>query len=771
MGLHSLLLAALDSAAWLSANTTQECVLFRRDFVLPRDPSNAVIGFTAAGYGEVWVNGVKADPTAVLEPGWSQWDRRLLVPTYNVTAQLRKGENAIGLVLGAGWYGHLGNLPGAKLALEVALQGSAMTIITDTNWSFGSCPIVQSDIYNGEIYDARLEDSSWAQPGGGLHWRKIPSSAPPVAATNATLSLQLMPPVRALELLSAELVTSTDTSAILDFGQNIAGWVRLKLESCTPGSQVTVRHAEILVENRTALYTGNLRSAKQTDVYVCRGGPAEHEPRFTYHGFRFAEISTSGNVSLSWVEQHARVVHSDVGSRGTLDMKSQVLTDVQRAIRWTQLDNLHSVPTDCPQRAERQGWMADAAVSAEQAILNFDMRQFYLNWLQVIVDTQESTFYHDCKLPVPGGGINGTCRGALTDTSPHPHGVNGHRPADPSWGAALPILVDLVRRYFGEVDAETFAPAVHAWAEFLLSMRQGGVVRYHYYGDWLQPGKVPSNPVVSEMAAAFNTLLALQVASAVGSTVERSRFAGEYDEMRRAFELAYWNPNVSAFGDGSQAPQVFALHLGGLTHDKEQMALTRLLSLLQSDGIETGIIATKWLFPLLSRYEQTGLGLKLASSTAFPSWGYMIAKGATTIWEHWDAYHNPSGDTMSSHNHPAFASVGAWFYTDLVGIRVDRTPIELGPSLLSYDPLLPSASGELHTAHGLVAVRWHMRPNVHIEGQCPVDCIVRIPLDGLPVDEALWAIHPAKKCGLAVCKHVSAGAFSIDLPQVTTITI
>merc|ERR1711904_432270 len=197
------------------------------------------------------------------------------------------------------------------------------------------------------------------------------------------------------------------------------------------------------------------------------------------------------------------------------------------------------------------------------------------------------------------------------------------------------------------------------------------------------------------MAASFNSLLALQVASGVGSQADRSRFAGHYKEMHRAFEFAYWNPNLSAFGDGTQAPQVFALHLGGLAHDQEQMALARLLSLLENKGIDTGIIATKWLFPVLSKYGHTGLGLKLASSTAFPSWGYMMAKGATTIWEHWDVYHNPSGDAMSSHNHPAFTSVGAWFYTDLVGIRVDRTPIELGPTLLRYDPLLPSAAGEL----------------------------------------------------------------------------
>jgi alpha-L-rhamnosidase len=679
---QAALLAALETAAWLSAKTPQGCLMFRHEFSLSGTPSKAIVGFAAAGYGEVWVNGAKADPTAVLEPGWTQWDTRLLVPAYDVTTQLRHGSNAIGLMLGAGWYGHMGHLPGAKLALQVEFQGNAsipMNVTSGSNWHVGLCPVTQNDIYNGEVYDARLYDPTWSQPGGAQHWQKVSSSVPPVAAAKATLSPQAMPPIRALELLPAQLVTASVSSAILDFGQNIAGWVQLQLSNCAVGASIAVRHAEFLNENRTALLVGNLRSAKATDVYICRGGRVLHEPRFTYHGFRFAEITISGDVTWSWADQHARVVHTSVQSRGSLEMKNEVLADIQKAILWTQLDNIHSVPTDCPQRDERQGWMADGSLSAEQATLNFDMREFYLNWLQVIVDSQESTYAHDCKIPIAGGGVNGTCLGAVTDTSPHIQGpagrTFGHRPADPSWGAALPIIADLARRYYGKEAVEAFIPAVHAWADFLLTMRQGGIVKYHYYGDWLQPGKVASDNVVSEMTSAFNTLLAMKIASTFGGKAERSRFAAEYDTMRDAFEAAFWNPQISAFADGTQAPQVFALQVGGLQPEREQKALSRLLSLLETNGIGTGIISTKWLFPLLSRYEKTELGLRLASATAFPSWGFMIAKGATTIWEHWDVYHNPSGNGMSSHNHPAFTSVGAWFYTDLVGIRVDRNPI------------------------------------------------------------------------------------------------
>jgi len=656
--------------------------------------------------------------------------------------------------------------------MRIRMQEKTLSFGTDAPWTTGACPIITNDIYTGETYDARLEQRDWLITDGASTWPKAVAGKPPPQVVGATLSPELMEPIRALSLRVPEFVTRTAMgSTILDFGQNIAGWLRLSLRACSLGSTVTVRHAEFLYSNRSALYVGNLRAARATDVYICRGGAVRHEPRFTYHGFRFAEIIVTGDVDWSWADQRARVVHSDVKSRSSLRMANDVLTKVQEAIRWTQVDNLHSVPTDCPQRDERQGWMADASVSAEQAVLNFDMRRFYLNWLQVIVDAQQSTYARDCDITVPGGGINGTCFGAVTDTSPHPAGVYGHRPADPSWGAALPLLVDLVNRYYGEDDAVQFVPALHAWAEFLLSMRQNGTVKYHYYGDWLQPGKVASDPIVSEMSAGFNSILAVKIASTLGDSASRSRFASELADMVKVFEATYWNPQVSAFGDGTQAPQVFALYLGGLDTTHEGLALKRLLDLLERDCIGTGIIATKWLFPVLSRYNRTSLGLRLASGTGFPSWGYMVANGATTIWEHWDAYHNPSGDVMSSHNHPAFTSIGAWFFTDLVGLRVDRLPIELGTTLDAYDPLLPKASGEIWLTSGLARVSWEMTPGrgACVNGTCPEECSVRVPLNSWNVVEALTHLQSqglrAEVCGAAVCVRRPAGPFTIQLSE------
>eukprot|EP00933_Yihiella_yeosuensis_P006417 TRINITY_DN11110_c0_g1_i1.p1 TRINITY_DN11110_c0_g1~~TRINITY_DN11110_c0_g1_i1.p1 ORF type:complete len:793 (+),score=108.52 TRINITY_DN11110_c0_g1_i1:51-2429(+) len=773
--------ALVASAAWFSLGSnhisSSGCRLFRHEFSLASTPSSAVAAFTAAGYGEIWINGEKADASAVLEPAWTQYDQRLLVAQYDVTGKLKAGQNVVGLMLGAGWYGHLSaanpnNDPVIKMALEMKVgdQNLSQTVTSGPGWTTGPCPITYNDVYNGEHYDARLENPAWSMVNFPPRWQPAPIVPTPLVLTNTKLTEQTMNPIRALSLLPSQLVyqNMSDGRMILDFAQNIAGWLRLELPDCAFGTTITLRHAEFLTEPRTQMYRGNLRGAKATDVYTCKGGKVVYEPRFTYHGFRFAEITVEGAASLSWSNIQARVVHSDVKPRGLVQFANRVLNDVQLAIRWTQVDNLHSVPTDCPQRDERQGWMADASVSSEQAALNFDMCSFYTNWLQVIADAQQSTLA-GCTNPLKKSHFS--CKGAVPDTTPHMPGVYGSRPADPSWGAALPIVFDVVRRYCGEAQAKPFVEPVHSWADFLLTMEEGdGSVHYHYYGDWLQPGKVPSDEKVSQMTSGFNALRAVKIASSAGPADRRTYFEQEFTIMLEAWEKSYWDESAGYFLDGSQAPQVYALYLG-VSPAREKLAIARLVKLLKADGIGTGIISTKYLFPVLSKHGHVDLGLKLASSTSFPSWGFMLSKGATTIWEHWDAYHNPSGDTMSSHNHPAFTSVGAWFYTDLVGMRVDRSPVELGTMLDEFDPLLPQAFGELNSSEGQIQIDWVMNEGggTNVHGVCPFECIVRVPLNGLPLSSALDQLskagHSGAACGKAVCMRTGTGNFHFELSK------
>eukprot|EP00971_Amphidinium_carterae_P305677 6074732-Amphidinium_carterae.1 len=257
----------------------------------------------------------------------------------------------------------------------------------------------------------------------------------------------------------------------------------------------------------------------------------------------------------------------------------------------------------------------------------------------------------------------------------------------------------------------------------------------------------------------------------MGAEEDRSKFAQEFDTMRSRFFTTYWNQSADSFGDGTQAPQIYALYLGGAPIEQQESALGRLISLLNENGMQTGIIATKWLYPVLSRYGRTDLGLELASSSAYPSWGWMIAKGATTIWEHWGPYTDGSGPPdIMSHNHPPLASVGGWFYTDLVGLRVDRHPFELGTTLDGYNELLPEASGRVATDFGLAEVSWRFRPYVLVEGHCPTpSCTVRVPLDGMEYKAAALilktkpGVSSVAPCGSAACASIGAGSFSVDL--------
>eukprot|EP00403_Amphidinium_massartii_P047945 CAMPEP_0178464456 /NCGR_PEP_ID=MMETSP0689_2-20121128/50851_1 /TAXON_ID=160604 /ORGANISM="Amphidinium massartii, Strain CS-259" /LENGTH=798 /DNA_ID=CAMNT_0020091357 /DNA_START=64 /DNA_END=2460 /DNA_ORIENTATION=+ len=772
------ILAALANAAWLysNASSTHECVFFRTEFDLSSVPTAATVGFAAAGYGEVWINGEKADKTAVLEPSWTQWNKRLLVPSYEVASLLRQG---IGLALGAGWYGHLKpGSPAIKAALMLEAAGAqGQEVLTSGSWTTGKCPITYNDIYNGETHDARLEQTDWASVGGGKGWLPAKASAQPPAHTEgATLSLQNMPAIRMLNLRPVrELVTITPNgSAILDFGVNLAGWVRLSIKDCSAGTVITLRHGESLLDDRSGIFVENLRSAKATDVYTCKGGPVKHEPHFVYHGFRFVEMTVKGPAEWSWVDQSAREVHSAVEPRGELHFENKILMGIQRAIVQTQLDNLHSVPTDCPQRDERQGWMADAAVSAEQAILNFNMKDFYVNFLQVIVDAQDSgNEFGDCKMPKGINATNATlhCQGAVTDTSPHMPGTFGQRPADPAWGVALPLISWHLVQHYGEKLTSQFAPAIGAWADFLFAVRAAnGVVTYHYYGDWLQPGKVPSTDLISSMTAGFSAIQAVHIATKLGAKQDQQRHAENYETMRSDYMKAYWDSTKKWFGDGTQAAQVFALHLGGLSAEQDAAAWSRLLGLLAQQGLDTGIIATKWLFPLLSKRGRTDLGLRLASNTAYPSWGYEIAKDATTIWEHWDAFGHGTSQGMNSQNHPCFTSVGAWFYTDLLGIRIGPDSLELGTTLDEYSDSLPSARGSVSVGSERAIVEWTMRPEVRVKGFCPMQfpkagCTVRVPLDGLSFESVAPSLQKqpgagkVEKCGKAACVAVQGGKF------------
>jgi alpha-L-rhamnosidase len=713
---------------WLSCATVGACDYLRSPaFALPAAPLRATLHLCTAGWVEAWVNGQRAGGDAALEGSWTQFNKRMPCTAYDVAPLLAPGtSNALGLVLGNGWWGHLGHRATASALLSIELAaGERLYIGTDAgSWRGSAGPIVADDIYDGEAYEMQREIPGWSLGAFNLSaWDATAQvGAMEPLLQEAARSWQAVQPVvaRRNSTIAARTVTRPSPAQyVVDFGVNSAGWTRLLLPGgCPAGASVALRHAEVLFPDGT-IDQGNYRTAKATDTLLCdgRAQPYEYEPRFTYRGHRFVGVegwpgppfpAPTPSMFLK-VEVHNAVEHGGDATPSALAFSSasQALPLIHELVRRGQLSNLHGgVPTDCPQRNERQGWMADASVSAESAISSWDMRALYTSWLRTIIDAQGSAVENkDCD---PKSPIYPDCQGADTDTSPHMAGLYGNRPADPSWGSALDIVYDLLLRYWGDgAWAEGAYPSLAAYTEYLLRVADasGGLVVFHYYGDWLQPNQVASTELVSQQTSAFNYLRSLRsainAAAVLGHAEDAERWTARYLAGAAAYNAAFFNASGSGcYGGGRQNEQVYPAYLslvpGG---DAAVPAFVErcLLPAIAANGthVDTGIISTKYLMPLLSRAGHSPTALALALAEDFPSWaGMSRVFNQTAITEHWNPSSNPSGNSMSSRNHPALGSVGAWLYQALLGVRLgdDATANFQAPGL---PPGVPSPTGRL----------------------------------------------------------------------------
>ena len=491
------------AAAWLSCATVGACDYLRSPaFALDAPPLRATLHLATGGWTEAWVNGARAGGDAALEGSWTQWNMRMPTTAYDVTALLAVGANAVGLVLGNGWWGHLGHRATAAAYLSIELAaGERLTVGTDPgSWRGSAGPIVGDDIYNGESYVMAQEIPGWSTGAFNISaWDATTVVADPYLA-GAARSWQAVQPVvarRAAPVAAMGVAAPSPTQFVVEFPVNSAGWTQLRLPGgCPAGAAISLLHAENLAPDGT-VDQGNLRSAAATDVLTCDGRAEAfvYEPRFTYHGFRYvgvqgwptAALGAPAAALFAKIEAHNAVEYAPSGDAAASSIEfapgaARALPLIHDIVRRGQLSNLHGgVPTDCPQRDERQGWAADASVSAESALSSFDMHALYASWLRTIVDSQRSAdALDDCD---PSSPIFPDCEGADTDTSPHVKGLFGNRPADPSWGAALDIIYDLLLRYYNDTDlAGSLYPALTAYADFLLRVAdaQGGLVTFHY---------------------------------------------------------------------------------------------------------------------------------------------------------------------------------------------------------------------------------------------------------------------------------------------------
>ena len=673
----------------------------RKEFIVDGSVVRARAYICGLGYYELRVNGRKVGGN-VLDPAWTTYDKRALYVAYDLDPYLKPGPNAVGVILGNGWFKRKALL--AQIHLESG-QGKKTVLATDASWKAKDGPVTFDSLYDGETYDARLETPGWDSPGfKETGWK----AARVVEGPRGVLSSQMMPPIRVTDTLVPLKMTNPAPGVyVFDMAQNASGWARLRVAG-PRGTKVRLRFAEMLYPDGM-INQENLRSARAEDVYILKGeGEEVWEPRFTYHGFRYVELAGFPGVpTLETVR--GRVVHSAVKATGSFACSNPVLNGIQRIITWGQKTNLHGIPTDCSQRDERMGWLGDAQGTAEEAMMNFDLAAFYTNFLRDIQDVQDD-------------------QGQITDTVTH---VWGSRPADPAWGTAYPLIAWYMYQYYGDKRIlEEHYPGLKKYVEFLRSRAVDGLVKYSYYGDWVSVEKTPG-AIVSSFYYYYDLKVLSEAAMVLGREADASAYAKLAEEVKTAFHREYFDPKTGGYATNSQTANALALFLELAPKEARGSAWQNLFESLaygHDSHLTTGIIGTKYVMEVLTKFGNSDLAYDIAAQRTYPSWGYMVENGATTLWELWQKREGPS---MNSHNHPMFGSVGSWFYKALAGINpnsegVGFRKLRLEPQMVRD---LAYASGSVDTVRGRVSSSWkRSAKSVSLEAVVPVGTEAEIVL-------------------------------------------
>jgi alpha-L-rhamnosidase len=661
----------------------------------------------------VFLNGSRVG-SDVLTPDFTDYRKRVLYQTYDVTDLLVNGKNVISALLGDGWYGsgltwvgmHFFPPPDrfvAQLELDYA-DGSHDTVITDGSWKAAASSVVRSDIYGGEAYDARLEQTGWEKPGfDDSKWKPaVVSDAPAIVVAS-----QITAPARVISTLSPKGVTPAANGAyIFDMGQNMVGWVTLKVKGAS-GTRLKLRFAEILNPDGT-IYTANLRNADATDVYVLRGGDEEtFAPHFTFHGFRYVEVTGyPGTPPIDAIR--GDVVSSVSGDPvARLATSSDLVNQMWSIGIWGQRGNFLSIPTDCPQRDERLGWMGDAGVFWRTGSYNFDIAAFSQKFIQDIVDAQTTqgafTNVSPDTLPFEGGGTEGTSA------------WNEAMVGAPGWGDAGVIVPWTTWVQYGDrAVIEENWDAMQRWMDFIQSrnpdfLRKNGVGPN--FADWLAPDEHTNKDLLATAYWALIANMMSQMGHAVGKEAEAKRYDDVVKNIRTAFQKAYIKDDGEV-GTGTQTSYVVALYTKMAPADLEPLLVDKLVKDIESRDwhLSTGFLGTPFLLFTLADHGRSDVAYRLLLNDTYPSWGYMLSKGATTWWERWNG---DTGDpAMNSYNHYAFGSVIAWVYRYAAGI--DTTPDSPGFKEIVVHPHLDarmtSARADYESVYGKIVSDWKGTP-------------------------------------------------------------
>ena len=704
--------------------------LLRREFDLAGEVAQARLYVTALGLHDVAINGRRVSDE-LFEPGWQSYRHRLLYATYDVTDHLRSGPNAISAAIGDGWYrGRLtwlgrrnvyGNSTALLAQLEIRLaDGTTVTVGTDRQWRAGTGALRSADLYDGAEADLRLEQPGWRRPGfDDRHWQPVVELAVP-----ARLEQRTMPPVRVVETRCPTPRRTGDGTLLVDTGQNLTGYLRLRATGAA-GATVTVRHAEVLdAEGR--LHTAPLRSARATDSYVLAGDrPVVLEPAFTVHGFRYAEIDASPEVTVDAVE--VAVVATDLAPTGEFSCSDEQVNQLFRNVTWSQRGNFLAVPTDCPQRDERMGWTGDIMVFAPTACANADSLAFLANWLVDLALDQRA----DGAVPSVVPNVLAALRD--TDLAAFEYGSSG-------WGDAATEVPWRLYEAYGDLSVlRRQYPSMRAWVDWCAARRgpDGTWTGDWHYGDWLDPAAPPDAPekatTSSDFIATANLSHSAGIVGRTAALLGDADAATAYAALRATTAAAAWR-RWGAHAVTTQAGCAIALQFGIAPPEKRQQVAAALAALVRANGgrIATGFLGTPLVLPALTAGGHVEEAYQLLLNPDRPGWLYQVRHGATTVWERWDAI-GPDGsihsgaipgseDGMLSFNHYAYGSVASWLYRAVAGLAPD--PDDPGYHTILFGPVpgggLRHARAWIETPYGAASSSW-----THLDGVLTVD--LRVP--------------------------------------------
>jgi len=695
---------AFDDAGWTDANPATGSLpigtpwpiypanLLRKSFALNGKVRAARLHATALGAYEARINGAPVDDRK-LAPEFTDPSKRVLFQTYDVTANLREGDNLLAFTVADGWYGSKFSQNGrfcfgpapcrlkAQLEIDYA-DGRREVIATGTGWQIAEAPVRAASIYDGEVHDARIDPVDWR-------------AAETIEAPSVAVEPQRCPPIRVGEVRRP--VATRRLSAgryVLDFGQNFAGWPRLSVEA-TAGTQVEMRFAELIKADGSADQS-NLRTAWQRDIYIAAGkGREVWEPRFTYHGFRYIEVSGVPDDPSRWSIE-GLVGHQDLDLTGELRVGDPVVQKFWENAVWSQKSNFFGLPTDCPQRDERLGWMGDAEVFWPAAAFNMDVGAYTARVMEDVRHSQSAKGgFPDCIPPfVPTVSLS-----------------------SPGWADAGIVLPWTAWRQYGDtgVIAANWQ-AMERYMDWLLATNPDHLwakARGADYGDWLAVDASTANPgeattpkdLIGTAFWAEDARMMADMAEATGHAAAAAKYRALFDAIRQAFAAAYVKPDGSV-GNGSQTGHVLAIRFGLLSPEGAAEAGKRLAADIARRGnhLSTGFLGTPHILDALALSGQEDMAVTLLLQRSKPSWGYMVEQGATTMWERWNSDEGDVG--MNSRNHYAFGAIGAFLFRRIAGIA----PLEPGFAKVAVapimDPRLGSGGATYRSVRGPIRTDW-----------------------------------------------------------------